>query len=269
LTFRAQTVSRSLPLPVLLVMCLALRVQGGEDESAEVSRRLAVRAAEVFQTARERYLADTNQAEPAWQFARAAFDLAEYATNNAQRASLAERGIAATRALIAREPQLVAAHYYLGMNLGQLARTRTLGALRLVAEMEEVFERARKLDPHFDHAGPDRNLGLLYRDAPGWPTSLGSSVRARQHLLRAAKFDPEYPENRLNLAESFAQWGEPAAARKELDAVNELWPKAREQLTGDAWEAGWLDWEKRRGQLQRKLAGTLPKDEKLKRGRLP
>ncbi len=53
------------------------------------------------------------------------------------------------------------------MNLGQLARTEYLGALALVKEMEPEFKMAGELDPQFDHAGPKRNLGLLYRDCAG------------------------------------------------------------------------------------------------------
>ena len=62
------------------------------------------------------------------------------------------------------------------MNLGQLARTRGLSALKLVDQMEREFTRARDLDEHLDWAGPDRNLGLLYGDAPVIG-SIGSRTR--------------------------------------------------------------------------------------------
>ena len=65
------------------------------------------------------------------------------------------------------------------MNLGQLARTELLGALKLVKEMEREFKTAADLDKQFDYAGPERCLGLLYRDAPGWPASIGSRRKAR------------------------------------------------------------------------------------------
>lgn len=56
---------------------------------------------------------------------------------------------------VARDPKSAAGHYYLGMNLGQLARTKLLGALKLVDEMEREFKAAVALDERFDHA--DRN----------------------------------------------------------------------------------------------------------------
>ena len=140
-----------------------------------------------------------DEATAAWQFARACFDLADLATNKTERASLAEQGIAACQQAIARESNSAPAHYYLGMNLGQLARTKGLSALKLVTQMQREFTRARDLEEQLDWAGPDRSLGLLYRDAPAIG-SIGSRSKAREHLKRAVELAPRYPENRLNLA---------------------------------------------------------------------
>jgi hypothetical protein len=92
------------------------------------------------------------------------------------------------------------------MNLGQLARTKGLSALKLVDQMEGEFTRARDLDEHLDYAGPDRSLGLLYRDAPVIG-SVGSRTRAREHLRRAVEVAPQYPENRLSLIEAYLKVG--------------------------------------------------------------
>ena len=54
-----------------------------------------------------------------------------------------------------------------------------------------------RLDPNYDLAGADRALGLLYYEAPGWPLSVGNKNKARQHLQRAVKLAPTYPENQL------------------------------------------------------------------------
>ena len=66
---------------------------------------------------------------------------------------------------IANRPML-AAHYWLGMDLGQLARTKSLGALKLVREMEQEFLTARDLDEHLDYAGANRSLGFLTATRP-------------------------------------------------------------------------------------------------------
>jgi hypothetical protein len=216
----------------------------------------AARAEMEFYRAQIQFESDTNNSTNAWQLARTSYDFADFATNDAERADIAGLGISACRQIIAREPKIAPVHYYLAMNLGQLARTELVGALKLVNEMEREFKTAEALDEHFDYAGPARNLGLLYREAPGWPVSIGSKRKARSFLERAAKLAPDYPENHLNLAESFLQWHESDGAKKELDALDLLWPKAQTNFTGVAWEQSWADWTTRRAAARKKLDET-------------
>ncbi|HOC57803.1 MAG TPA: hypothetical protein PKI20_19445 [Verrucomicrobiota bacterium] len=205
-----------------------------------------------FEAAQAAYQHAPTQATAAWQFARACFDLAEYATNDTQRAAVAEQGIAVCQRALLHATNSAPLHYYLGMNLGQLARTRLLGALKLVTQMEREFIRVRDLDRQFDYAGADRNLGLLYRDAPAIG-SIGSRPKARGHLVRAVRLAPQYPENRLNLIETHLKWGEPNSARRELAALEEIWPAARTNLIGAAWAASWADWEPRLMKLRNRI----------------
>jgi hypothetical protein len=203
------------------------------------------RAERNFLTEKARYTKDQTDPEVAWQFARACFDWADFATNNAQRAEIAEQGIAASRRAMERAPRLAAAHYYLALNLGQLARTKRLAALRLVDEMERELKIAISLDPKFDFAGPHRSLGLLYADAPGWPTSVGSHSKAGLHLHAAVELSQDYPENRLSLLEVQLKWGEKNAVQAQLAAMEEMLPRARSNFTGEAWVYSWEDWDRR------------------------
>jgi hypothetical protein len=214
------------------------------------------RADADFQSALTRFQSDTNNTTNLWQFARACFDFSDFTTNDIQRADVAILGIAASRQFIARQPKAAAGHYYLALNLGELARTELLGALRLVKEMEREFKLAANLDEQFDYAGPERNLGLLYRDAPGWPTSIGSKRKARSLLEQAVKLAPDYPGNRLNLLESWLQWKELDDASHELKALDALWPKAQTNFTGVNWEQSWADWTTRRDAARQKLDET-------------
>ena len=216
-----------------------------ETESAACAQR-------NFQQAQARYQQAPADTSAAWQFGRACFDLAEFATNNAARASLAEQGIAACRLAAERNSALAPAHYYLAMNLGQLARTKGLSALELVDQMEREFSGARNLDEHLDWAGPDRNLGQLYLDAPTI-VSIGSRTRAREHLRRAVELAPEYPENRLNLIEAYMKWGERTRASRELQMLEATWSAARTKFVGPAWAASWADWEARLKKLKQKI----------------
>jgi len=222
------------------------------EQSAPSPAERAAETGRLCEAARQRYQAQTTNSEAAWQFARACFDAAEAATNNPIRAGFAEEGIAACRQLLPRAPDCAPGHYYLGMNLGQLADTkRNLAGLKLVDGMEREFKTARDLDEHFDFAGPDRNLGLLYAEAPAL-ISIGSRSKARKHLERAVELAPEFPENRLNLAEAYAKWHDKKLLQRELDALEKLWPAAQTNFAGADWSAAWPEWRRRLDQLRGK-----------------
>lgn len=217
------------------------------------SSNFAARVNRIFLEARTRYLADTNNATNAWQFGRACFELGEIATNTAAKAGIAEQGIAACRESIALDPGSAAAHCYLGMTIGRLADTkRNLGALKMVKEVEREFNTARELDEHFSFAAPDRNLGLLYFEAPAF-ISIGSRSKARQHFQRAVELAPNYPENRLFLIEALLKWGDYEAARSEFKALEKIWRGAKEKYPGDDWANDWADWEKRFAAAKKKI----------------
>jgi hypothetical protein len=225
----------------------------------------AVRAAAEFHRAQRQFQSNTNDVTAAWEFARACFNFADFATNEAEHAAIARQGIAASRQAIARDSNSAPAHYYLGENLGQLARTETISALKIVKEMEREFKTAATLDGHFDYAGPERSLGLLYRDAPGWPMSIGSRRKAREWLEQAEKLAPGYPENHLNLVEAYIEWHERTAAKHELQELDAIWPVARANLTGPAWEPSWADWSARRDAARIRLGETSKAAESSKK----
>jgi Tetratricopeptide repeat len=228
-----------------------------KDPKPPGAAEFAAQAEKTYDAARTRYSNETNNLELAWRFARACFDWADYATTDAKRAAIAGEGIAACHKLLETSSNSIPGHYYLAMNLGQLARTKSLGALKIVGQMEVEFKTGLRLDSGFDYAGPDRNLGLLYLDTPGWPVSLGGKSKARQHLQQALKLSPGYPDNHLNLIEAQLKWGDKKAAIAGLKALDEIWPEAREKLTGDEWAPDWADWTKRREAAQKKAGAAV------------
>jgi hypothetical protein len=211
-------------------------------------------AKSAFNQALVRYQKYPNDDKAAWEFSRAAFDWGEFASNRTQRAEIAEQGIAASETLIARQSNSAVGHYYLGMNLGQLARTKTLGALKLVNRMEHEFELARDLDENLDYAGPDRCLGLLYFEAPV-VGSVGSRSKAKKHLQRAAELAGGYPENRLNLIEAYLKWKDIKDARRELELLEAKWAESRSRFSGAVWNSNWADWENRLRSARQKMEG--------------
>ena len=206
-----------------------------------------------YEAAVARYAAHPEDDEAAWHLGRACFDRGEYTRDDDERERLAKEGMAACQKLIDRRPASAPAHYYMGMDIAELARTKKLGALPLLHQMEKEWSAALALDKTIDYAGPDRNLGLLYRDAPGWPISLGSRTKAQEHLLHAVELSPTSPENRLNLIESYLQWNDPFAAMKELEKLRPLLPAARKEFAGEYWAESWKDWDARSAKLQLRL----------------
>jgi len=212
----------------------------------------------AYQQAHKQFQTETNNAEVAWQYGRACFDMSTLEKDSAVEARYAEQGIAACRRALALDSKSAPAHYYLGMDIGQLADTkRNLSALRMVKDVEREFLAAQALDKHFDYAGPDRNLGLLYRDAPVI-ASIGSRSKARQHLEEAVQLAPEFPENQLNLVEVYLKWDYHTEAARQFGEMEKMWPDAQKKFTGVIWDVNWTDWNKRFENIKKKL-GKNPK----------
>jgi len=228
-----QTPTRAQGCAILLLMALATSVPG----QVATNRAFAARAEQAFLQAQKQFAAQPGNVAIAWQLGRASFDWA-----------LAQTGIDACRHSLVRDPKSAPAHYYLAMNFGQLADAEapSIAAYKLVKEIEREFKTATEMDEKLDFAGPPRCLGLLYRDAPGWPISIGSKRKAREFLDRAAALAPDYPENQLNLAESHLRWHQLAEAEKALKKLDALWPFARTNLVGEIWGQSWDDWTARR-----------------------
>jgi tetratricopeptide (TPR) repeat protein len=245
---------RQVVLGIVLLVCAAGSTGLAQNQTSSTTDEAAFteRTRRALIESRKQFHSNSNNVEAAWRFARACFDLADVAETDDLRADWAEQGIAVCRQLIARQPNLVGAQYYLGMNLGQLARTKTLGALRIVDEMERIFKKTRELDERFDYAGSDRNLGLLYLQAPSIG-SIGNRTKARQHLRRAVELAPEDPGNRLNLIDAYLKWGDRNNARRELQALEERLPAMRAQFVGEDWARNWKDWERRLAAVRKKL----------------
>src|SRR5439155_14841534 len=85
----------------------ALSFELGASRAAAAEVRVTsvpARPQRLYQEAKARWRKETNSVEAAWQFGRAAFDLAELATTDASRAALANEGIEACRRAIAINP---------------------------------------------------------------------------------------------------------------------------------------------------------------------
>ena len=209
-------------------------------------------AREWYGLAKTNYLNKPGDAIAAVKFAEACFEWAEFARSSSERAPLALEGIGAAKVAVEKSSKDPGAHFFLAMNKGQLARTKTLGALSLVKEMETAFLQSIKLDAKFDNASAERSLGMLYLDAPGWPTSIGSKSKARKHLERAVELAPDYPTNLLELMDAYLRWEDGDALHKTMQRYRKLLPTARENYSGPKWQNSWKDWDARWKKVQEK-----------------
>lgn len=212
----------------------------------------------------DRFAHDKTNSETAWRFAKACFERADFSTNDTQRAALAEQGIAASKHAVSLDTNSAAGYFYLGVNLGQMARTKLFSALGLLDEMEASWEKSIAVDPKFHNAAATRSLGLLYLNAPGWPLSLGSRSKARQRLQAAVELAPNYPENHLCWLETRLRWGERRALQAQLQATEQMLRSARTNLAGEMRKQDWTEWEARWRRIKaRAEASTVvrsPKD---------
>jgi tetratricopeptide (TPR) repeat protein len=220
----------------------------------------ADQARQQYEQAKQNYKMNPGKAEAAWRFGRACFDWAEYAQSKKKRAEIAEEGIAACRKAVEKAPESAAAHYYLALNQGQLARTKYLRALKIVDRMEEHLKRARMLDAEVDHGGPDRALGLLYRDAPGWPAGVGDRAKSVEHMKQALEISPVYPGGHLNLVETFLEWDQPAEFKKAFETAAQAMEKAREKFAEPKWDPDWAEWNRRWENLQNQMKSLQKED---------
>jgi hypothetical protein len=231
----------------LLVLCCGL----SQGTSAGTTLRQEIE--QEYRTSRRDWQSNTTNFAALLRFGEKAFVWADTVQTSSEREAVSEESVSAMKLAVRDHPKSAAARYYLAMNLGELARTRTFGALGLVREMEVEFKAAIALDPTVDHYGPDRNLGQLYHFAPGWPASLGDDKLARRHLDTAVQREPDFPANRLSLIELLLDRRDATEARKQLDALDALWDTARKRLSAREWEDDWAEWTELRDKHRKHL----------------
>jgi len=238
-----------------LLCCFAPLAQAEPAEpTLSASTNAIAHAEKELATARERFAAEPTNSIAAWHLGRACFTWGKLLQDPVAQEKIYAEGVTACRRSIAIDPKSAPAYYYLSVNIGRVADLkRNLAAFKMVKEVERAFLRARELDEKFAFAGPDRNLGLLYQNAPGWPLSVGDKKLGRKHLTRAVELAGDYPDNRLNLAEAALEWKDLKLVQSELSAVEKLWPAAKTNFVGPEWEFDWQDWEQRLKDLRRKV----------------
>jgi tetratricopeptide (TPR) repeat protein len=136
--------------------------------------------------------------------------------DQSKRKAAYEEGAKAAREAIELREHNADAHYLYSANLGSSAQLTGLMASALtVQELKRHVDRALTLHPN--HAAALHMKGMILEELP-WVLG-GDAEGALTHLRRAVAANPSYVHARLDLAKAYMKRKDPAAARKELDAI--------------------------------------------------
>ena len=161
-----------------------------------------------------------------WKGARANGWLAQYTTDKAERATLANTGISYCRTALKLKQNGTEALFYLAILSGLLSDADSSYGLSAVDLMDECLRKIIDGGQDIEHGGAHRVLGTLLSDTrlPGPPTSIGSLRNGKKELEAAVEKAPEWPENHLYLAKAEFLWAtdknRPAIAQQARDRLN-------------------------------------------------
>lgn len=134
--------------------------------------------------------------------------LSDHETEAAARESAATLAVQVAQWCPQIAPDLPDCDFWLGAALGVQARERPATGLSALSKIEAAFKRAAEASPEMEEAGPDRALAYLYLRAPRWPRGPGDPDLGLVHAKKAVALRPDYPPNRLALAEALAAAGD-------------------------------------------------------------
>jgi tetratricopeptide (TPR) repeat protein len=120
------------------------------------------------------------------------------------------------REAIRLKPDAGDARYWLGaLLLYRADAERSYGLLK--DALKEMIE-AERLAPKVDSGGPDRMIGRIYQETPGFPF-LGSKSKAIDYYRKSLAIAPDLPLTHLWLAETYLADKQPDPAREEARRV--------------------------------------------------
>ncbi|MFC1853087.1 tetratricopeptide repeat protein [candidate division CSSED10-310 bacterium] len=121
-------------------------------------------------------------------------------------------------------PNGIEGHYFYAVIIGNYAESRGIfNSLLYIDDIVRELEITLKLDPkHYDAL---TIMGVVYRDVPPWPVSIGDIDKAEQHLKKALALNPLnlFPQLELGVTyNKMKKWAQAKAEfKKLLDMPNE------------------------------------------------
>jgi len=188
----------------------ALRGESGKAEAALAKYREALAAGE-----------DAFGAY--WRMARAGYWIGDHTPDKAAKRRVFEMGIYHARKAVQLGPDRPEGHFWLGVNYGVYGEAKgVLKSLSLVKPIKECMRRTLELDPGHDLGGPDRVLGRVYYELPGFAG--GSKKRSLEHLLKSLEHGPDVGLTYIYLADTYLALDQVDKAREALEHVLTMEP---------------------------------------------
>jgi tetratricopeptide (TPR) repeat protein len=165
--------------------------------------------------------ANPGDVQAAWKASRAAYWVGDVADSRADKLQFFQRGIDLAQEGIAKNPDSVESHYWLGCNQGSYGDARgVLKSLFLVNPIRREMAEVNRLNDRYDGGGGYRVLGVVDYKVPGFAG--GGKKRALEELNKSLAIDPKNPYTHYYLAEFFKETGEKDKARAEIAALQAL-----------------------------------------------
>ncbi len=159
----------------------------------------------------------------AWRASRAAWWVGTQLEDRSARLRYFKKGISFAEKALAREPNSVEAHFWLGGNFSSYGNAKgTFTSLKLIHSIRQEMEEVRKRDPRYMGGGADRILGILDYKVPGLMG--GNKKRALEHLEQSLRYDARNPVTLFYLADFYAAEGNKIKAREYLSRLNTVSP---------------------------------------------
>lgn len=144
--------------------------------------------------------------------------IAKYRTAPKDRAAAFERLATQSTALVAKYPERAEALIWDGIVLSTWAGEKGgLGALGLAKDARDRLQAALAIDEKALDGSAHTSIGTLYHKVPGFPIGFGSDRKAREHLEKALRVNPNGIDANYFYGEFLYDEGEYAAALTHLE----------------------------------------------------
>ena len=158
-----------------------------------------------------------------WRMARVEYWIGDHTAGKGEKKRIFEMGIYHAKRAVQADPGGPEGHYWLGVLYGVYGEAKgVLKSLSLVKPIKAEMNAVLAVDPAFDAGGPDRVLGRVFHELPGFAG--GSKEKALEHLLKSKEFGPQVGLTRIYLADTYLALGQVLNAREELEFVLAMEP---------------------------------------------